>query len=77
MHASSSLVEGHLGSIYSSHTGFFSPPAFLIVLAPLSALRYRFSTTLVEVRDHGQLLAHPLAFHATSGGPYFTTTTAT
>jgi hypothetical protein len=75
--ASSTLVEGHLGSIYSSHSGFFSPPAFLIVLAPLSALRNQFGTTLVEFRDHGQLLSHPLAFHATSGGPYFTTTTAT
>ncbi len=75
--ASTSLVGGHLGSIYSSHSGFFSPPAFLIVLAPLSALRYRFSTTFVEFRDHGQLLARPLGFHATSGGPYFTTTTAT
>jgi hypothetical protein len=74
--ASTSLVAGHLGAIYSSHSGFFSPPAFLIVLAPLSALRYRFNTTFVEVRDHGHLLAHPLSYHATSGGPYFTTSTA-
>jgi hypothetical protein len=75
--AATSLVQGHLGSIYSAHSGFFSPPGFLIVLAPLSALRSRFGTTLVEFRNHGHLLVHPVAYRATSGGPYFTTSTAT
>jgi hypothetical protein len=77
LRAATSLVQGHVGSIYSAQSGFFVPPAFLILLAPLGALRNQFGTTFVEIRNNGHLVAHPLSYQASGGGPYFTTSTAT
>jgi hypothetical protein len=77
LRAATSLVQGHVGSIYSAQTGFFAPPAFLILLAPMAALRNQFGTAFVEIRNNGHLVAHPLSYQASGGGPYFTTSTAT
>jgi hypothetical protein len=77
LRAATSLVQGHVGSIYSAQSGFFAPPAFLILLAPLGALRNQFGTSFVEIRNNGHLVAHPLSYQASGGGPYFTTSTAT
>lgn len=49
--ASAAAVHGHLASVYGS--GFLAFPGFLVVLAPVAALSGRFSTTYVQVTNHG------------------------
>ncbi len=52
--ASSASVHGHLASIYGS--GFLAFPGFLLLLAPVAALSGRFSTTFVQVTNHGHTI---------------------
>jgi hypothetical protein len=70
--ASSVLTHGHFGAIYAPELGFLAFPAILIALAPLGALNNVFSTTLVQIRNNGHLLAHPVSILA-SGTPLLLT----
>jgi hypothetical protein len=70
--ASSTLVHGHLGSIYSGTSGRPSFPGILLALAPLAAFSNRQHTTLVEIVKHHHLLAHQQVF-STVGSAFLQT----
>jgi hypothetical protein len=71
--ASTTLVQGNFNG-YSQWV-FRGFGGRLILLAPLAAIKGAFSTTFVQIRDHGHLLAHPIVLHA-SGLPFNTTSIA-
>jgi|GEM_PF-1367942 len=68
--ASTTLVQGNFGA-YSQWV-FRGFGGRLLLLAPLAAIKGAFGTTLVQVRDHGHLLAHLVSVKAI-GFPFLTT----
>ena len=58
------FATGHFSAVYQPGRGFLSYPGLLLALAPLAAINNIFHGSWIDIKVHGQLVAHPQVFLA-------------